>query len=771
MRKDSVNHHLLDCSDAHYYSDSPEKDRIGKCFTWIKADTTFEGLKLAVKEFDERVFVGDEPEKIRNVRENKTKYIRSIQLCKASTSETKEVWFDDKIALNAGLIAIIGNKGSGKSAFTDTVGLLGDSKQEPYFSFLHKDKFRESKDNKARHYQATVTWESGTTVTKQLDESVSSTSVEVVKYIPQNFLEIICNETRRTEETDFDRELKAVIFSHVDIADRLGKDTLDGLVAYKSEETSHAIEILKSQLSQINKQIADLEFRSTAEYRESLQQQLQAKEKELESHDNSKPTEVPPPSVDAEKQKEISGITSKIDAVKKVQQDLANEIDAARREQNQSNLVIAAADKALSKIDNFLRQHEAFLKDISAELTTLGIPIESILTLKVDREPIQSKRQAGVITKFKTDALLRPNNVLGPAYKINQAKGQIEALQAELDEPNKRYQAYVSDLQKWSERRADLLGNPERVGTIEHYSTQLKKLEDIPAHLADLRTQRTEKAKQIYEQVAALSNYYRELYKPVSNFIQDHPIAKEKLRLTFEVSIVNTSFHEKFFDYVHQGRSGSFFGEDEGKRMLDSIFEKYDFNDWTKTRTFLDDVIDHLENDRRPGATGSVRVSDQLKKGHTLQELYDLIFSLSYLRPRYTLMLGDRELYQLTPGQRGTLLLIFYLLVDRRDIPLVIDQPEENLDNQTVYDFLVPCIREAKKRRQILIVTHNPNLAVVSDAEQIVHAFEDKKGNKRITYTSGAIENPKINKKIVDVLEGTRPAFDNRDSKYQPESG
>jgi hypothetical protein len=55
--------------------------------------------------------------------------------------------------------------------------------------------------------------------------------------------------------------------------------------------------------------------------------------------------------------------------------------------------------------------------------------------------------------------------------------------------------------------------------------------------------------------------------------------------------------------------------------------------------------------------------------------------------------MGTKELSELSPGERGTLLLVFYLLVDKDDIPLMIDQPEENLDNQTVFDLLVPCIK------------------------------------------------------------------------------
>jgi len=68
------------------------------------------------------------------------------------------------------------------------------------------------------------------------------------------------------------------------------------------------------------------------------------------------------------------------------------------------------------------------------------------------------------------------------------------------------------------------------------------------------------------------------------------------------------------------------------------------------------------------------------------------------------------------------------------------------------------------------LVTHNPNLAVVCDAEQVVHAKILKEDGNEVVYTSGSIENVEINVKIVDVLEGARPAFDKRDAKYWPVS-
>ena len=127
--------------------------------------------------------------------------------------------------------------------------------------------------------------------------------------------------------------------------------------------------------------------------------------------------------------------------------------------------------------------------------------------------------------------------------------------------------------------------------------------------------------------------------------------------------------------------------------------------------------------------------------------------------------MGNRNLNELSPGERGIVLLIFYLALSKESKPIIIDQPEDNLDNQSVYSKLVPCICKAKQQRQVIIVTHNPNLAVACDAEQIVFC-EMNKDTYQISYTSGAIENREIRKHVIDVLEGTMPAFDLRKRKY-----
>ena len=209
--------------------------------------------------------------------------------------------------------------------------------------------------------------------------------------------------------------------------------------------------------------------------------------------------------------------------------------------------------------------------------------------------------------------------------------------------------------------------------------------------------------------------------------------------------------------------------------MIGSLWENIDnWEDEEKIFETLDNIVDALHTDKRDKANSNDDdtyrdVFAQMKnQDNPLVELYDYLFGFDYLDTKYDLMVDHKNLRELSPGERGGLLLVFYLVLDRRDIPLVIDQPEDNLDNKSVYEILVKFIKQAKKRRQIIFVTHNPNLAVVADAEQIIHVSIDKKDGKHdFDFHSGSIENQKINRAVVDILEGTMPAFDNRRLKYR----
>lgn len=736
-----------------------------KADCWIKADTTFSGLLQVINEPVDRISIIDIPKKIKLVASNKTKYIKSIQINKRDDSDLNEVWFNNEICFNPNLIAIIGNKGKGKSALADTIGLLGNTKQHKAFSFLSDANFRNSKNNKAEHFEAALMFESGLEIIKTLAEPIDEEYPELVKYIPQNYLEKICNEIGGIEETDFDRELKKVIFSHVDIANRLGKVSLDELISYKTYEANNKIVILKQELHNINGNIVDLEFKIQPKNRGRINNLLNVKIQELDAHETSKPDEVQKPENDPIKQDEILKISETIENAKKKQSDFEQLIADATTIEIKQNYNISIVDKLIGKIENFKRHIETFKNDSRNDLESIGLEIENILDININEEPLCDKRKIFSEQKKVAKDQLDPNNAEGPIFKKQEIEKSIEQLSFELDGPNKIYQDYKAVIKTWTEKRNTIIGSEIIADSIKYYEKQLCDLDIIPTKLTELREHRITKAKEIHNEITKLVDAYRELYEPVHQFIQTHHLAKDKIRLDFEVETVDTGFQNKFFSQINRGIAGTFCGVDDGTRILNTILQKHDFNTENGIEAFLNEIIYSLINDKRR-QDASVNIESQLKKGNTVLSLYDFIYSLGYLKPRYTLKMGDKELHQLSPGERGTLLLIFYLLIDKDDIPLVIDQPEENLDNQTVFELLVPCIKEAKERRQIFIVTHNPNLAVVCDAEQIICASLDKHGNYEMEYLSGSIENPNINKAVVDILEGTRPAFDNRESKY-----
>ena len=99
------------------------------------------------------------------------------------------------------------------------------------------------------------------------------------------------------------------------------------------------------------------------------------------------------------------------------------------------------------------------------------------------------------------------------------------------------------------------------------------------------------------------------------------------------------------------------------------------------------------------------------------------LFSTDHIEIRYGITYDGVDIRNLSPGTRGIVLLLLYLsLDDGDDRPLIIDQPEENLDPKSVFDELVDLFIQAKSKRQVIMVTHNANLVINTDADQIIIA-------------------------------------------------
>ncbi len=147
------------------------------------------------------------------------------------------------------------------------------------------------------------------------------------------------------------------------------------------------------------------------------------------------------------------------------------------------------------------------------------------------------------------------------------------------------------------------------------------------------------------------------------------------------------------------------------------------------------------------------------------------LFSTEHITIRYEISYDGVDIRQLSPGTRGIVLMLLYLaLDDSDDRPLIIDQPEENLDPKSVFDELVALFIAAKAKRQVIIVTHNANLVVNTDADQVIIAAAGPHppgGLPPITYVGGGLESAEIRKAVCDILEGGEAAFRERARKLR----
>ena len=746
---------LILCSDNHDIENYAIKENL-----WIKADTTFNGLKQIINEPD-RVFVGEYPEVVDRVKSNPTKYIKSVEINKANASKLKEKWFDNiSIDLNPELVTIIGNKGNGKSALLDIFALLGNVKSIDKYSFLKTGRFK--KNEKASNFEAKINWHSSENQTRNLGTAPDVNLSERVKYIPQQFLEKLCNEN----EDEFLAELKKVIFSHIPKDERLSSESIDELLSNKSEVINQDIERHKLRIKQLNKEVIALEQKNTLEYRLHVKGLLDLKNQELIAHEKQKPEVMIDPALDKDdavaeaKALQIAAISK---SIAQFEEEKTNKLE----ERAKNNIILQNLYKMLQEAKAFQELYSDHKNAYSKLLDHTNISFSEVISIKVDTEHVEYTINQLLLSNEALDTYLNEQldtSIERQIYDLGKIKSELEQ---SLDAPSKLYQKYLADDLTWNKKLTLIQGTKDEEGSIIYYEEILNYLDnELKKDIEDKREIRLQAAHEIFKKKIALTRVYSELYKAVSSFIETYKDILADYPISLDVSLKEKSRDSRFFEYVTHGFKGSFCGKEPGEERLKNLIQQTDFSDFSECQNFLKSVINCLEVDLRDGMNNEPKdIHTQIRKERVL-DFYNYLFELDYLEPTYALLLGNKSISQLSPGEKGALLLIFYLTLDMDDSPLLIDQPEENLDNQSVYKILVPFIKRAKSRRQIIIVTHNPNIAVVCDAEQIISTAINKADNYKVIITSGAIENPLINEKIVEVLEGTMPAFAMRNTKY-----
>lgn len=323
-----------------------------------------------------------------------------------------------------------------------------------------------------------------------------------------------------------------------------------------------------------------------------------------------------------------------------------------------------------------------------------------------------------------------------------------ERLSAEKAGDPAIYGELVQRRQTLEQTLKDMQGRRQSLEVID------KQAQDSLKRMSDIRKELTEKRRIFLSQVLADNPYIKIEVLPYG--------AKEIVEKEFRQLIQKESRFEKDI--------GNPLKPEKGGLLVDIYREPIDIG-------ILEQRLQELKSKIRSMAKGGYRTGDladekfasHLKKlpPETLDRL-DIWFPEDSLSVRYSPSADGKKLQSIekgSPGQRTAALLAFFLSYGEE--PIILDQPEDDLDNRLIYDLIVMQLREIKLSRQVIVVTHNANIVVNGDAE-LVYAFASRGGETRID-SNGSLQEKEVREKICEIMEGGREAFRERYRRIDPE--
>jgi ABC-type lipoprotein export system ATPase subunit len=767
-------------SDAHQiseYGNFPTPQTT----TWVKADPTFSGLRHVLCEPTERCFIGEKPELLRRVESSPSQFMDTIQIDKVTGSSLVEHWFSDvAIPINPGLVAIIGNKGTGKSALADIMANLAGVPPSG-MSFLTKERFRQPRVNLASHFAGSLTWCDRQSTPRNLSEDPSQGEPMRTRYLTQGYFDQLCNSLTGSQRGELEDTLDRIVFGHVDESLRNKFLSLQELVDERTRHHQREEEELRGRLSTINSRIAGIEHDLSKGHITTLETALAAREEELHAHDTSRPTPITNPNptsdnVDAQleltenpkttpsgsEENAAPDASPSLEELKTEIASLEDTISTLKAELAAISIKLGIAKRAKEQVEQVQKSFKRHEDELSRTLQELDIAVEEVLTYRIDAGPITTRIAELEAALADVSDKLAPTSEL--ATKLKVAKDKDAEKRSALDESQHKYEEFLRADADWVKRRNSIVGDKTTRESIEGLKERLRWLrDDAPGEVDTLRKDRLDVAAEIYAAFAERRHQLEELYKPTQDRLAAADLGIE-LGIDLAVNVSSGRFMKNLLDFINLGRRGEFHGSEDAQRKVQDILDKHSLDYWDGTREFLT-TFDGLLS--KPLTDEGRAIDDQLIQGESVAKLYDYLFGLEWLDLSYGILFSGKPLIALSPGERGVVLLVFYLLLDDTTAPLIIDQPELNLDSESIVRLLVPCIRQMRQRRQIILITHSPNLAVVCDADQIIVASLDRVKGNRVSYACGGIENEEINRAVVNILEGTWPAIDNRYPKYR----
>jgi len=674
LREDRYN--LAKKKPVFYASDAHCLDDIGAMYSWVKAKTTFEGLRQAIIEPDLRVQQTD------SFVENTylKPHFKTVSLGGKIFAGEEISFASQKIPLNPNLVTIIGGRGTGKSLFLDAM----------HSRFNHQNEHSNARKIGADNLSVELDQGDGTIL-----DFGSSDNTYSYLHVSQGDIQ---HFSQRPD--DLSDEIKRMLGIHgIEFDIVASSEILDNINKYRS--FIEYWEELDGQGQRIN----------TQNYQEYI---IKSNKQLIQTLTNPK------------------------------NKNLIEDYQKNSKLINEKNNFIVEAKKTISLIIRFAQE-------VNSSITTLNLnpcsenkspqveehifrsPIEDNINKSIQDLEVLTAANKGIADQFREQGINQDiSSLLNKVAEYQKAIDRASSKLSEINQRTSEYQDYISDREK-------LISKYEKYLNIQKDNID-KAFQNLKIKQPSWNDEQNELVQEILADIHINGNIVFNL-KQFYSGIEDC-VNKGKFRGT-----VDKSTQDRLQETFGVSSANDFFRLLKGEKIINCDLDKISIEDFFWKTEFFN-------------------------KGGRF-ELLSYLYSPSnikkYLYANADFQYKEKTVGKLSVGQRGTFYVCLKLATDPFGSPFVFDQPEDDLDNEFIMLQLVPLFRKIKKYRQVIIVTHNANLVVNTDAEQIIIA--ENLGDN-IAYHSGSVEdgsvkeNKGIKAAICNILEGGSYAFEKRERKY-----
>lgn len=723
-------------SDGHseQTTASPTQNR----YCWLRGDLLFDTLRQAVLEPERRVWIGEAPTQDGGASAS----VVGLKVDGVAWLATPSV------PVNAGFVAVIGSKGSGKTALVEMIAHAAGAT-----GWVSSASFLVRAGEHLEGSSAQLTWGDGSELT-EVPLRTSNANLDLVlpgvRYLSQHFVERLCSATGLA--TELRAEVERVVFDATDPTQRMQADSFNELKQTLLEPITQSRAQLREHLLLTSETIVQESLAIDGLAKSKEERDAQAKVLDNARKDLAK---LIPKNAEAR--------AKRLAALEAAHVEVSARVEALRRRQRSVQDLTAEVKRQRDV------SFPAGLTAMKERYKALPLSVEDwnqfTLRFSGDVDAILVREVTAVAAEITT-AVSGAKGVT-----VNKAEQSIDTwpldlIASERDAVKKEVGLDSEMLKRYNVLQRQIT---EKEATLRKLNTAIESAADAPARRENLVERRRGEYRHAFDTLLQEEEVLQGLYGPLAKQIAAGEGALAKMKFSVGRHVDTAAWAKKGEELLDLRKTSSFRGEGSLLEIADERLTQV----WATGNAEAASAAVHAfyTEFRSELLAAMPAATDRGKRRAWEQSIATWLYDTSHIEVQYSVRYNNTPIEKLSPGTRGIVLLLLYLVLDRGDRrPLIIDQPEENLDPQSVFAELVPHFREARTRRQVIVVTHNANLVINTDADQVIVARATPSatgGMPVIAYESGALESATIRRAVCDILEGGERAFKDRAKRYR----